>query len=53
MRDDAIAVAARMITAHAAWQRADGESHIPLYVLDAGYNEASRTALTAGTGPGV
>jgi len=43
VRDDATAKAAQMITAHAARLRAAGETAIPLYVLDAGYDEAPLT----------
>jgi hypothetical protein len=41
--DDATRQAARQIRAHAARLRADGETRIPLYVLDAGYDEAPLT----------
>jgi hypothetical protein len=41
--DDATRQAARQIAAHAARLRADGETRIPLYVLDAGYDEAPLT----------
>ena len=43
VRDDATAKAAQMIIAHAARLRAAGESRIPLYVHDAGYDEAPLT----------
>jgi hypothetical protein len=41
--DDATRQAARQIAAHAARLRADGETRIPLYLLDAGYDEAPLT----------
>jgi hypothetical protein len=41
--DDATRQAAAQIIAHAARLRADGEDGIPLYVLDAGYDEAPLT----------
>jgi hypothetical protein len=41
--DDATRQAAAQILAHAARLRADGETRIPLYVLDAGYDEAPLT----------
>jgi len=40
---DATRQAARQIVAHAGRLRADGETRIPLYVLDAGYDEAPLT----------
>jgi len=43
VRDDATAKAAQMIIAHSARLRADGESGVPLYVHDAGYDEAPLT----------
>lgn len=43
VRDDATAKAAQMIIAHAGRLRADGETRIPLYVHDAGYDEAPLT----------
>jgi hypothetical protein len=43
VRDDATARAAQMIIAHSARLRADGESRTPLYVHDAGYDEAPLT----------
>ncbi len=43
VRDDATAKAAQMIIAHAARLRAAGETRIPLYVHDAGYDEAPLT----------
>jgi len=43
VRDDATAKAAQMIIAHSARLRADGETGIPLYVHDAGYDEAPLT----------
>ena len=43
VRDDATAKAAAMIIAHAARLRAAGETGIPLYVHDAGYDEAPLT----------
>jgi len=42
-RDDAAAVTARQILAHAARLRRAGEARIPLYVMDAGYDEAPVT----------
>jgi hypothetical protein len=42
-RDDAAAVTARQILAHAARLRQAGEARIPLYVMDAGYDEAPVT----------
>jgi hypothetical protein len=41
--DDATRQAAVQIVAHAGRLRADGETRIPLYVLDAGYDEAPLT----------
>jgi hypothetical protein len=41
--DDATRQAAAQILAHAARLRADGEAGTPLYVLDAGYDEAPLT----------
>jgi hypothetical protein len=41
--DDATRQAAAQIIAHAARLRADGEGRVPLYVLDAGYDEAPLT----------
>ena len=41
--DDATRQAARQIMAHSARLRADGGDGIPLYVLDAGYDEAPLT----------
>lgn len=41
---DASLVAAEQILAHAGRLRASGESRIPLYVMDAGYDAASVTA---------
>jgi hypothetical protein len=41
--DDATRQAARQIVAHSARLRADGETRIPLYVHDAGYDEAPLT----------
>ena len=41
--DDATRQAARQIVAHAGRLCADGETRIPLYVLDAGYDEAPLT----------
>src|SRR6266849_2665258 len=41
--DDATRQAAGQILAHAGRLRADGEAGIPLYVLDAGYDEAPLT----------
>ena len=43
VRDDATAKAAQMIIGHSARLRADGETGIPLYVHDAGYDEAPLT----------
>ena len=43
VRDDATAKAAAMIIAHSARLRAAGETRIPLYVHDAGYDEAPLT----------
>ena len=43
VRDDATRQAAEMIIAHSARHRAAGEARIPLYVLDAGYDEAPLT----------
>ncbi len=43
VRDDATARAAQMIIAHSARLRAAGETGIPLYVHDAGYDEAPLT----------
>jgi hypothetical protein len=43
VRDDATAKAAEMIIAHSARLRAAGEAGIPLYVHDAGYDEAPLT----------
>jgi hypothetical protein len=43
VRDDATAKAARMIIAHSGRLRAAGETGIPLYVHDAGYDEAPLT----------
>jgi hypothetical protein len=42
-RDDAIRQAAAQVIAHSARLRAAGEAGIPLYVLDAGYDEAPLT----------
>lgn len=42
-RDDAAAVTAAQILAHAARLRRPGETRIPLYVMDAGYDEAPVT----------
>jgi hypothetical protein len=42
-REDAGAATAAQITAHAARLRAHGETRIPLYVMDAGYDEAPIT----------
>ena len=42
-RDDAAAVTAGQILAHAARLRRAGETRIPLYVMDAGYDEAPLT----------
>jgi hypothetical protein len=42
-RDDAAAVTAGQILAHAARLRQAGEARIPLYVMDAGYDEAPVT----------
>ena len=41
--DDATRQAARQIIAHSARLRAAGERRIPLYVHDAGYDEAPLT----------
>jgi hypothetical protein len=41
--DDATRQAGRQIAAHSARLRADGQAGIPLYVLDAGYDEAPLT----------
>ncbi len=46
-RDDAAAVTAAQILAHAARLRRHGETRIPLYVMDAGYDEAPVTLGTA------
>ena len=42
-RDDAAAVTAGQILAHAARLRQAGEARVPLYVMDAGYDEAPVT----------
>ena len=42
-RDDAAAVTAAQILAHAARLRQAGETRVPLYVMDAGYDEAPVT----------
>ena len=43
VRDDATRQAAEQVIAHSARLRAAGETRIPLYVLDAGYDEAPLT----------
>ena len=43
MRDDATRQAAEQVIAHPARLRAAGEARIPLYVHDAGYDEAPLT----------
>jgi DDE superfamily endonuclease len=42
-REDVAAATARQITAHAARLRRHGETRVPLYVMDAGYDEAPLT----------
>lgn len=42
-RDDAAVVTVRQITGHAARLRGHGETRVPLYVMDAGYDEAPIT----------
>jgi hypothetical protein len=42
-RDDATRQAAAQVIAHSARLRAAGQDGIPLYVLDAGYDEAPLT----------